>query len=484
VARLAGRGTVYITAAKVWFIASGFGIELILTRLMTLEQFGIYKVVIGVVSIINAVVIAGTYQTVSKYISQEPGKADSVKRKSLGLQLLVGGSITIGFFLLAPLTARYLNDERLTDYLRIASFITLSYSFYAVFTGYFNGQKKFLAQAALDMTYSTLKLVCIVALVWIGLGVAGAVGGFAIAAAVILTISAIAAKGGSRTGEVKASELFRFQSYLLIFTLVLNLLQKVDLILIKSLSSTDATVASENAGYYGAAINLANITYQIIISATFVIFPLISEVTFANDRASTRAYVTNTLRYSVMIMAPVATLFSANAAEAIRVVYPTNYQAGGAALGVVAFGMLLFGALHVMTAIISASGHPKVSLAVGAVTLATSAALNYLLIPKLGITGAAIGTTAAMFVGAAAGGGYVLAKFGALMPLKSILRIALGAGAIYGASLVFTPDSKVLILAEMVALGLVYFVALVLTGELGRDDLGAVKKVLKARAEK
>jgi stage V sporulation protein B len=480
IARLAGRGTIYITAAKVWFILSGLGLHFALPRLMTAEEFGLYQVVIGVVSIINAVIITGTYQTVSKYISQQPDRADSVKWKSLRLQTLVGGGIAAGFFLLAPLTARYLNDERLTGWLRIASLITLSYSFYAVFTGYFNGQKKFLAQSSLDMTYSTLKLGFILLLVWLGYGVAGGVGGFALAAATILAISAVAARSGARRGEVRASDLLRFQSYLLLFTLTLNLLQKVDLILIKSLSSPDATTASENAAFYGAAINLANITYQIIISVTFVIFPLISEATFANDREKTRAYISNTMRYTLMIMAPAAALFSANASEALRVVYPEAYQAGGAALGVVAFGMMFFGALHVTTTMISASGRPVVSLAIGALTLTTSVALNALLIPRMGIAGAALGTTAAMAAGAAVGGVYLFAKFGALMPLKSAVRITLCAAIVYGATLIFVTASRVLIVIQLAAGVVLYFILLVLTGELGRDDLVAVKKVVKA----
>src|SRR5881227_1941069 len=57
VARVAGRGTIYISAAKLWFILSGFGIQLTLTRLMSTEQYGLYLVVIGLISIINAVVV-------------------------------------------------------------------------------------------------------------------------------------------------------------------------------------------------------------------------------------------------------------------------------------------------------------------------------------------------------------------------------------------------------------------------------------------
>ena len=150
IARVAGRGTIFITAAKVWFIVTGYGIYFALPRLLSVEQWGLYVVVIGAVSVLNAVIVTGTYQTVSKYVSQEEEKADSVKVAALRLQLLVGGGASLGFFLLASVIAGYLNDQRLTAYLRLASLITLSYSFYSVFTGYFNGRRKFLTQAGLD----------------------------------------------------------------------------------------------------------------------------------------------------------------------------------------------------------------------------------------------------------------------------------------------------------------------------------------------
>jgi O-antigen/teichoic acid export membrane protein len=481
IAAIAGRGTIYITAAKLWFMVTGYGIAITLTYLLTPEDYGIYKVVINTVSIINAVIVTGTYQTVSKYIAQEEAKADSVKAKALALQVYVGGAATLAFFLLAPVVAHFLNDSRLTNYLRLASLITLSYSFYSVYTGYFNGQRKFLQQAAIDAAYSSLKLIFIIAFVWLGFGVTGGVGGFALAAVCVLALAAILARGGGRKGEVKPGELFKFQSYLLLFTFVLTLLQKVDLMLIKSLSSPEARIASENAAFYGASIDVANLTYQIIISVTFVIFPLVSQSTFQDDRNRTRTYISNTLRYSIMIMALTATLFSANAKEVLGVIYRDVYQTGSGALSIVAFGMLFFGLLYVLTTIISASGRPAVSLLVGVTTLGASIALNAVLIPRFGLVGAASATTAAMAAGVIAACAHLGKEFGVLMPLWSALRIAVCAAAIYGASLLFSTSSKPLIVAKLVALSVAYVVALIVSREVGRDDLRMIAQVIRAK---
>lgn len=478
IARVAGRGTIYITLGKLWFMVSGAAIHFTLPRLMRDDQFGLYQVVVNIVSIVNAVIITGTYQSVSKQVSEQPEKAVSVKSTALRLQILVGGCSSLGFFLVAPVIADYLNDPRLVPYLRLASLIPLSYSFYAVFTGYFNGRRQFLTQAALDMTYSTLKLSLIVLLVWLGYGVAGALSGFVMAAACILGVSAMVAGKGEGEGSVRGGDLLRFQGILFLFTFVLNLLQKVDLLLIKALSSSDAIEASKNAAYYSAATAIANLTYQIIISVTFVIFPLISHATFASERARTRLYITNTLRYTLMMMALAATLFSANASEVLQVIYPEPYQAGTPALSILALGMLLFGLVAVMTTIISASGRPAISLAVGCVTLATSAGLNAVLIPRYGLRGAAVATTAAMLVGAVTGGAYLWKRFGPLVPALSALRIAGCSALVYVMSVLVSPASKLLIIVQLVGASLAYLVGLVVSREIGREEIVGLRKIV------
>jgi len=358
----------------------------------------------------------------------------------------------------------------------------LSYSFYSVFTGYFNGQRRFLTQAALDVTYSTLKLVLIVSLVWAGFGVGGAVGGFALAAACVCVIAAWIARGGERGGSLRTRDLFKFQAYLLVFTFLLNLLQRVDLLLVKALSSSDAVTASVNAGHYGAVLNVANIIYQLIISVTFVIFPLVSQSTFVEDTRRTKVYISTTVKYALIVMGLLATLFSANALEVLKLIYRADYQAGSSALSVVAYGMLLFGFLQLATTIISASGRPRVSLMIAGVTLAASAGLNAALIPSRGLVGAALGTTAAMLFGTVVASSYVLWRFGALVPWLSIVRISAAAALVYAASISVPAESRLLIIAKLGVLSLAYGAVLVLSREVGKGDLVMVKKVFKSRS--
>ncbi len=489
----AGRGTIYITASKLWFMVTGAVMYFVLPQLIPQTDVGDYKVVTGLVSIINAVVVTGTIQTVSKFVSQTPEHADAIKQKALRLQCLLGFGAAAAFALAAPLVAGALNDDRLVPYLRLAALITASYTFYAVFVGVLNGRKDFLRQAGLDAFYSTAKVVLIIALTAaFGFTVTGAISGFAAAAFAVLVVAAfvVGLKGSAADSPVGFGNLLQFQLALVAFLFVNNLLMRADLLIVKATISPDAAAASAAAGAYGAALDFAYIVFQIIISITFVIFPLVSEATFKEDVAVVQGYVRGTLRATLAISALPAALFSANAAEVLRLVYPPEYAVAAPALRIVAIGMLSFAVVTVLTSVISSGGRPWVSVAIVTATLAIDAGLNVVLIPRLGLAGAAIGTSIAMAAGAAGCAAFVRTRYGALVSPLTIARVAAAAAAVYAISLVLPSDEffrglgagglviKAAVAAEFAVLGLVYLALLVVLREIGSDEWRLARRIV------
>ncbi|RMG53634.1 MAG: hypothetical protein D6723_06815 [Acidobacteria bacterium] len=477
VVRLAGRGTLYIAAAKAYFMLTGLATYLVLPRVLSAEQFGLYSIAAGVASIINAVVITGTVQMVSRFVSQAETLAEAVKRKALQLQLLVGGGIAGGYVLLAPFIARALHDPRLTDYFRITAGITFSYSLYAVFLGTLNGRKQFGKQAILDFSYSTFKMLFVIGLAALGYAVVGALSGWLLASLTVLSLAAFMVGWPKPRGRVRVRDLLGFQSMVLVFILMVNALQKVDLLLIKALSSPDPKLASDMAGYYSAVMTIANVTWQSIIAITFVAFPLISESTFKAERETTRRYISHTVRFSLMIMALLSVLFSSHAEGLLGLIYTPEYLAGATALRIAPFGMLLFGLLYVLTTIITSSGRPHVSVMIGLLTLVLDAAGNGWLIPRHGLVGAALAVSMAMGVGTVLASFYVLQRYGALLPLRSVLRIGGAALVAYGVARLVSVDG-LLMVAVLALQAVVYAGALLFTGEIGTEERAALYRIL------
>jgi hypothetical protein len=84
-----------------------------------------------------------------------------------------------------------------------------------------------------------------------------------------------------------------------------------------------------------------------------------------------------------------------------------------------------------------------------------------------------------MLVGVTAASGYLIAKYKVLIRPVSALRIAGCAGLVYALSIAYSPASKVMIIAQLVVLSVVYLASLLVTRELGREDFAAVKKVIR-----
>src|SRR5215831_17457810 len=105
----AGRGFLFITTAKLYFMLAGAVIEFVLPHLFPADEsarlFGLYKVTVGIVSVINNVMITVTIQSVSKFVAEDDAQQGQVTRAGFRLMGLIGVLTCGGFLLAAPLIA-------------------------------------------------------------------------------------------------------------------------------------------------------------------------------------------------------------------------------------------------------------------------------------------------------------------------------------------------------------------------------------------
>jgi len=245
----AARGVLSISAAKLYFIAAGYSVQLALPRLLgSPEQFGLYSSALSLVSIVTNVLIAATIQTVSKRVSESPADTPHILRQGLLLQLMVGGGLALTALVAAgPLATQVLLDPLLAPLLRIAAVVILCYALYATLVGALNGQQLFAKQAALDMTYTTLRTVGIVGAAALGLGALGAASGFAGAAVLVLStalfVVGLGARDPAQSFDLRAW--FRLLAPLWIYQLCLNFMLQIDLAVLKGNVASMAQAAGE-----------------------------------------------------------------------------------------------------------------------------------------------------------------------------------------------------------------------------------------------
>jgi O-antigen/teichoic acid export membrane protein len=517
-AQQAGRGVVYIAFAKFYFMVAGAVIEFRLPAILANTVFGAYAVVSSMISPLNNVLITGTIQSVSRFTAQKPEMARAVQRAGFRMHLYIGLPVALAFIALAPVFAWFFHDTDKTGPLMLAGLIAAGYAFYAVMVGTANGRREFHKQAALDITMATLRAVGILGLAMAGFGLYGALAGWVGAVGVILVVSSfvIGLPGRARAGEPTQplKPLISFFVSVAVYLVLLNLLMFVDQMLLKrlvtewfhehteatrmafdqvigwspvSIESSDAELADGQVAYYRAVQNLARLSYQAIIAATFVIFPLVSRSTFADDKDATRRYISTTMRYSFIFATAIAVVFAANPQALLDIPYATDYAVFGAApLAVLALGNVAFSLFAIAGTILNGAGLTRQAIIIAAVTLGAAVVANAILIPRFDpgtgvLLACAIATSGAMVFGAVLAGWQLYKHLGASLPILTVVRVgvAIGAAIAVGRVLGFTTPLMTLVGAGVV--GITFLVVLVASRELTGADLGAVTSVLRRK---
>ena len=86
-----GSGLAVITLAKLYFILTGFAVQVGLPRLLgSPEAFGQYSLAMSIANVVDNVLIAATVQSLSKRVSENEALAPARLRQGLRVQLGIG----------------------------------------------------------------------------------------------------------------------------------------------------------------------------------------------------------------------------------------------------------------------------------------------------------------------------------------------------------------------------------------------------------
>jgi len=502
--RTVGRGALWIATAKGYFVFTGVMLLTLLPRFIGKSEveradlYGLYTVIMGILNPITMMMIAGTLQSVSKFISEDPSRYASVRRQAVRLQLVFGGVVTIALVAAAPLISWLLKDPRLTPYIQASAPIVFCYSLYAVFIGTFNGRRLFFRQALMDIMFATLKVGLIVLLVVIGFGVYGAIGGFLATAVVMLGVSAILARGGEYTKDIGWRRLMAFQFWIMIFTLLMNLFINTDLYMVKAfladwvadgheaqlaavLGIKASEVSNSLVGIYSVAVQVARLPYIGVIAVSLVLFPLVSKETYQGESERTRRIITDATRYTLLMASLFAIGAAACAGDILKIVFTPIFVHGQMEMTMLSIGYLSFSMLMIFTTVASGSGRPQVSAQIMGVMLVGSGLLNILAVSQAGTMGAAFTSAVVMTLGALTAWLWISRRFGVKFPLRTLLRCLIAAIAAFAFSFAWQPEAKVFLIVKGVIVGIILLAILV--GDLKKEELSRFKSIV-ARGRK
>jgi len=465
-------GTVYLMGAQVAVFLSSYLIHIGLGRMWDAALYGTLGVILALLNIGQIFVLNGMPQAMSKYIAEGRDVA-ATRNQAAKAQGVLSLALFAVYFAAAPVFAGLLNDPGLTPYIRLSSLFFPLRAMAGAYGGVMSGLRQFSKLAIVTTIYSVLRVIATFALVALGLTIAGAIFGYLAAAFlgfIILFYWAIQYKGGE--GKLSMRTLAAFAAPTIVFAFSYTIIMNLDLLFVKSLQPDPV-----QTGLYTTAWAVGQLPFFIFFVLSATLLPVISHSISKGNPEATRSYIRSSMRYLVMMLVPVALLISATAPRLVPLLYGAEYAGGGAPLAILIFGITFLTAFVTLAAVMMGSGKPKVVMLIGLCLLPLDAGLNYLLIPRLGLPGAATATTVTCLAGMALAAIMVYRQHKALMPPPSMARLAVAGVPLYFIAW-YAPVSGVLLIPMYLALLGLYLGLLVAIREWGKADTEFVKKLV------
>ena len=174
--------------------------------------------------------------------------------------------------------------------------------------------------------------------------------------------------------------------------LVAMALNQIDLFMLEALGDED------EVGHFAAAATTAHIILLIQVTVTGLFLPLIAPAMEEGTDAE-KALFWQGQKWILLLSVPSAILIAVFGNELLAL-FGTSFNNANTALRLLVFGYLLWATAAFSSTWLQYSGKGHSIVAISSITLLIDAILNYGLIPKYGLDGAAIATLTAMFIAA------------------------------------------------------------------------------------
>lgn len=461
-------GTISLVGVQSAFLIGGYVVHFYLGRSLGPADYGLFGVVMAFLVWMEVSLTGGFPYAIRKFGAEREDLMTAIARSAMRGQLVYSTLLFITAMIAAPWIARLLHDPDLTGLIRLASLDIPIYAFYFCYTAILNGKLNYAKQSAAMLTYAVAKVGTVLLLVILGFGVRGAIVGNILASVGGLAVAAILAGTLPRVDLYPIRKLISYAGGTAALSVGFTLLISVDMFAVKALMQTP-----ESAGFYTAANTLARAPFYALIGIAIATLPALSHAASRSDQEMIRRYVRQALRFHMLLLVPVTAILSGTSAGTVEILYTNKYLAAAPALAVLAVGLMLFGFLHALYNILVAIGDIRTPLLGTTILIALGLTLNFALIPRFGITGAAIASVSTAGVGLLISAVICAGKLGGLIAPVSALRIIVSGAIVYFAAGIL-PARGLQLAGTYVVLFILYALALAATREITKEDISKI----------
>ncbi len=477
---------VWLTLSEIIFNVAGYVIHSSVGRILGPADYGRFSLIVTMTTMIIILIGNGIPTAMSKYLSEifesAPERIAGIKHQAIRMQIFLMLVVTVIFYFASPFLAWTLHDASLTPLFQISSLIIPAFAAASFYFYYYTGLHFFRLQAILKTLRALGRIFFIITFAYY-FGVAGAVAGYiaaplfvfaiALAADMYITHRYFPATRQTKKERIAFSgkTLLQYAWPLTLFLLFYEFILTLDLYFVKSLLHSDYLT-----GIYNAAMTVGRIPYYLFYALTIILLPAISKTTAERNVEETESLVNKSLRLLTFLLFPMVTLLICYAPQALQIFYGARYLDAAAPMGIYTVGVGFLTVFYVLSFALNGAGLVKIPMKLSLFGFLGMIVLNFLLIPRYQLIGAALSTTLVSFVLMIGILIYTKRHFHVTIALRIVMVSLVSTLIIVLTSRILPHGTYTAIFSGSLLFGL-YFVLLYLFKELGTEDIAPFKKL-------
>lgn len=396
-----GANVLWNLCSLAFLAAAGLLLNYVIGRLHGPEALGLFNIAFAIYIFASQVAVLGVHFSVLRYVSEhadrDQTRADAAVAGALMLVILLGAAVTLVGLLATPLIERIWR----LDGLRAAWWSLLPglfcFSINKVLLGAINGAEHMRAFAVLQAARFVLVLAALAAFVALEVAPERLAGIFSVAELLLLPCllwytGRIVGRWRWREGLGWLLPHLTFGARVFPSGTIGELNTRVDVLIV------GAVLGSAQAGIYSVALLLAEGLAQAIVVVRSNLNPIITRLVLDGETSELIRFGRRVSALFAAFMAVSGSLLAGGFALLVGPLFPgKGFDDAALPLAVLVGGLVLASPYMLFGMVFSQTGRPLTQTLFSAAILIANTALNVLLVPWLGIVGAAL-ATAASFV--------------------------------------------------------------------------------------
>jgi len=394
------RGTLYIAFQNATTFILGLVFYIFAARLLTKEDIGLLSILTFIMALFTSVSLLSIPDASVKYISEHIGRGEPDRAASV--VATTWRMVLIGSLLMLAVTCIF--SVSLVEVgwkgfplpaLMVALFAAFLINFQGTYAAFLQGLQMFGRLAWVYIIYGLISCVTGVGLVALGYGLSGVAFAYLVGASVSVVVAAwfYYGKLPRVSANYSRKTLIKYGYPLFLTGMLFVASTWVDRICYLASTSNLAGL-----GVLDLAVRGSNVLWVIYSAVGTVVFPAMSELYGRLGKEGVMRAVKMSSRYLAYLIFPPAIGLAVLARTAMAILFGWEYTVGALAFSILALAgiMTAYGTLG--GSALEALGKTRVFIKIGAVSILVNIILIFMLVPFLGVVGAAVSRAAMLTV--------------------------------------------------------------------------------------